>query len=202
MTMNILGKEFYGGSFEIKSGAVKIGDPAYSPDTWCLGSSDALNGTWNMKFFRADNSITDWGDRNTALFAFNKQYFIDNFSIDDIEVERFVQGAHKTQFLLDVYEDELGVDSGQAGIFDEKHYIKVKEEDKTTRRRDSWYWSTSDIVLHGLEAGVTPDGMGCVSSSGYGDGIYDYYCYCNKEGDTVAILIVFITEEHKENGYE
>jgi hypothetical protein len=46
-------------------------------------------------------------------------------------------------------------------------------------------------------AGILPDKKGCVSSSGYGDGGYDYYCFHNEEGNTVAVLIVFIEEEEE-----
>lgn len=193
--MKIIGKEHIAGKFFIRSGSVKIGDPCYPPDTWCLGScDDVLDGAWKVKIFRADDSQTKWGPRNTALFAFNEMYFENNFGFDDIEVERFVNGAHRTQFCLKCSVGELGVDSGQAGIYDEQHYIKMREEDKKKDRTDSWYWTNnSEITLYNdLEAGVTPDKMGCVSSSGYGDGCYDYYCYYNEEGYTVAILIVFI----------
>lgn len=192
----IIGKEYVAGDFNIESGAVKIGDPCYSPDTWCLGScDDVLSGKWRAKFFRADDLTTGWGDRNTALFAFNKGYFEEKFGFDDIEVDRFAKGAYCTQFCLDYMSGELGVDSGQAGIYDEKHYIKMQELDKNASRENAWYWTNGQVTLHGLEAGILKDKKGVVSSSGYGDGCYDYYCYYDKEGYTVAILIVFIQEE-------
>lgn len=197
--IKILGEELTLNDFSIESGAMKIGDPCYSPDTWCLGeANNVLNGKWTAKVFRADDLITDWGDRNTALFAFNRAFFEDNFNFDDIEVERFMNGAYETQFCLYVEYLELGVDSGQAGIYDAEHYIKMKEQDEETRfseRDDTWYWSNNaTITLHGIEAGVTPDKKGCVSSSGYGDGSYDYYVYRDKEGQAVAVAIIFITE--------
>ena len=198
--MKIIGEEHIAGEFFIKSGAVKIGDPCYSPDTWCLGScDDVLDGAWKTKFFRVKTA--SWGARNTALFAFNKEYFEDNFGFDDIEVERFANGAYRTQFCLDYNSRELGVDSGQAGIYDEQHYIKMREEDEGKDKHNSWYWTNnSEITLYDdLEAGVTPDKMGCVSASCYGDGCYDYYCYYNKEGETVAILIVFICEDEDDD---
>lgn len=204
--IKILGEEYNLGSFNIESSEMIIGDPCYSPNTWCLGHANkVLNGQWESKVFRADDSITNWGDRNTILFAFNKKFFKDNFNIDYIEVERFMNGAYKNKFYLDVELKDFSVDSGQAGIYDSAHYIKMHEQDKEKKkdasiiRDDTWYWTNNaEITLYGIGAGVTPDKMGCVSSSGYGDGGYDYYIYRNKEGFTVAISIIFITDEEEE----
>lgn len=194
--MRIIGKEHPIGDFNINSGSVKIGDPCYEPDVWCLGHcDDVLDGVWKAKLFRADKSEIKYGPRNTALFAFNKKYFENHFGFDDIEVERFIKGSYITQFCLNYELWQLGVDSGQAGIYDLHNYIVNKEN-----KSDDWCWNNnSKITLYDeLEAGINPDKMGCVSSSGYGDGTYDYYCYYNKEGYVVAILIMFIEGEENE----
>lgn len=202
--VKILGQEHNLGSFKINSGEMIIGDPCYSPHVWCLGyANNVSNGYWESKVFIADNSVTGWGDRSTALFAFNKKYFKDNFGYDDIAVEHFMNVAYEDYFGLDVEIKELGVDSGQAGIYDSRHYIKMHEEDKKKEelsgrieRDTTWYWSqNAEITLSRIGAGINPDGMGCVSSSGYGDGTYDYYVYRNKNGYVVAILIIFIRED-------
>lgn len=195
--MKLIGSEEYLGSFKVESGALTIGDPCYSPDTWCLGHCcDVLDGNWVAKSLRHD--MNDWGERNTALFAFNVDYIEANHEIDDIDVIRFAKGAYKNQFSLDYNIGELCVDSGQAGIYDHKHYLNQKKLDEQETRKDEWLWTNGAISCVKKCAGVLPDEIGCVSSSGYGDGAYDYYCYYNKEGYTVAVLIVFIecsTEE-------
>ena len=96
--MNLIGNERYLGKFNIDSSALVIGDPCYSPDTWCLGDCcDVLNGTWVAKILEADDSETGWGDRNTALFAFNLDYIEANFGFDDIELIRFAKGAYRNR---------------------------------------------------------------------------------------------------------
>ena len=190
--MELIGKERYLEKFNINSGALIIGDPCYSPDTWCLGDCfDVLDGTWAAKILEADGSETGLGDRNTALFAFNLDYIEANHEIDDIDVIRFVNGAYRNEFILEYTVGLLGVDSGQAGIYDHKHYLTVK----ASSEEESWYWQNGDITLTNDMAGVLPDKKGCVSSSGFGDGMYEYFCYHNEQGETVAVLIVFIEEE-------
>lgn len=194
---NLIGEEVYLGKFKVESGALTIGDPCYSPDTWCLGHcEDVVDGTWMAKALKIDDSLTGWGDRISALFAFNVNYFETNYEIDDIEIKRFAHGAYKTQFTLDYTIESIGVDSGQAGIYDHQHYLKEKELDNQEDRKDRWYWQNGDITLSKAMAGVI--NKGCVSSSGYGDGSYDYHCYY-KEGCVIAVLIVFIDKEEGEN---
>lgn len=198
--MEILGKEHVLGSFNITSGAMKVGDPCYSPSTWCLGQiDDVLDGKWKAKTFIADDSITGWGDRNTALFAFNEAYFENNFGFDDIEVDRFVNGAYENQFLLDYnIDDRICVDSGQAGIYDYQNYLNAHDPNKTEEERKDWYFKNGDLTLHGINAGIHEDKFGCVSSSGYGDGVYDVYNFYDKDDITVAVLLLFITNEDEE----
>ena len=193
--INLIGEETYLGKFNISSGAVKIGDPCYDPDTWCLGDCvDVMDGTWVAKILEADDFDTNgWGDRNSALFAFNQDYFMENYNFDDIEIKRFAKSAYKTQFSLDYNVGELGVDSEQAGIYDHKNFLTVKQGEKA--QEENWFWQNGNITLTGSMAGVHPDQKGCVSSSGFGDGGYDYFCYYNNQGYTVAILIVFISKE-------
>lgn len=199
--MKLIGKELYLGKFHVTSGALIIGDPCYSPETLNLGyCCDVLDGTWIAKALEADDSETNCGDRNTALFAFNLNYFKAYFDLDDIDVKRFAEGAYKTEFILDYTLDYVLVDSGQVGIYDHKHYLTIKESDK--EKEEEWFWQNGDITLTGNMAGIHPDKKGCVSSSGFGDGTYDYYCYYNRQGETIAILAVFIEEEETINEEE
>ena len=194
--MKLIGKEKYIGKFNVNSKELVIGDPCYDPGTWCLGNcKDVLNGTWVAKTLKADNNETGWGDRVSALFAFNLDYIEENFQLDDIDVIRFAKGTYNNQFLLDYTIGTLGVDSGQAGIYDYKHFLDVKNSDSDNKA--TWYDQNCDITLTDEMAGILPDKKGCVSSSGYGDGGYDYYCYYDKDGFTVAVLIVFIDNEEE-----
>lgn len=89
----------------------------------------------------------------------------------------------------------VGVDSGQAGIFDHQIY-RVDESvigETEFMPEDKWYSSCCDQTLGELGAGVINGGV--VSSSGFGDGGYEAFIAKNAEGKVIAVQIVFITEE-------
>jgi len=171
------------GSFDITSGEARISDPCYKVDEWCAGTIDKVKyGKWDAYVIKSDEG--EWGNRCAVLIAVHEDYTIDaddpNFETADIDV---------------------GVDSGQAGIFD-LSFFKDDESVADTKRIASdagricedepWYSICCDRTLSEVGAGVIP--FGCVSSSGYGDGSYE----CSVVRDThspecevVAIKIDF-----------
>lgn len=87
-----------------------ISDPCYDTDTWCNGDlKDVLPGTWRTKAIYLY-------DRCTDLIAYHK----------DVPEPTFDQ-YEKTDIVV-------GVDSGQAGIYDYKHFSKMCKNEK-------WYES-------------------------------------------------------------
>jgi hypothetical protein len=87
---------------------------------------------------------------------------------------------------------EVGVDSGQAGIFDGGHY----KEDKVVEGiefennfAEPWYNVCCDVTLADRGAGVIP--FGVVSRSGFGDGGYTCYTIRNEIGWVIAVMIDF-----------
>lgn len=145
------------GSFQIKSGKVRISDPCYD-DTVCAGTlKNVKNGTWNAYIHVFDEG--KWGKRVGFLEAFRAHF---NETDGDWNTEKI----------------DVGVDSGQAGIFDEQ-YFKDDEIVKDCKRYvpnnsicedEPWYSICCDRTLRKEMAGVIP--FGAVSSSGYGDGVY------------------------------
>jgi len=65
---------------------------------------------------------------------------------------------------------EVGVDSGQAGVFDLSHYWNDSVAPEVAPE-EVWYSMCCAVTLSECSAGVVP--FGAVSSSGYGDGGYD-----------------------------
>ncbi len=155
------------GTFEMESGLMMVSDPCYSRGTWCqCDKIKAKNGVWhatvNMKKYDS------WGERCASLTAIH---------------ESIVEKNHS---LIPWYETEaeIGVDSGQAGIYDSKHY--------TDRDADSsWYEINCNETCGKVPAGIIPHG--CVSASGFGDGSYELLV--KKDNDEViAAKILFNTE--------
>ena len=167
------------GKFKVTSDKVRISDPCYDLDTWCAGTVNKVkDGDWEAYVVKSDN-------RCAVLVAHHKDHKIKN-------------NDHKFR----KQSINIGVDSGQAGIFDLKYFkddkvvAKVKRQCKNSICEDEpWYSICCDRTLGKVGAGVIP--FGCVSSSGYGDGSY-IYSTAKIKGKVVAIKINFgIIEEEK-----
>lgn len=96
---------------------VVISDPCYDLDVWCRGTLENIKpGIWRTKAENAN--INGWGDRCTALIAWHED-------VEEPNNEDFEETS------IDV-----GVDSGQAGIFDYKHFEYIKSDEN---RDEQWY---------------------------------------------------------------
>ena len=200
---------------------VMVSDPCYGLETWCQGVlKNVLPGQYNCKVEYSDEG--DWGVRVSAIEATHVDY--------------------KGKFLaLNLEDFEVGVDSGQAGIFDYEYYAKY-HMDATERPHvdDDWYDRCGDLTYTSVENpdyeefsveltddsvdelrekfnayfeykdsikarkylrkldGNTIDGLGLVSSSGYGDGGYDCWTAKNEDGNIVSIRVEFINEDEED----
>lgn len=174
-------KELNLGTFEVESGRLMISDPCYHKGTWCQGElKNVRNGSWNATVVETNEG--EWGVRCAELIATH----VNAPNIGRIWAKQDI---------------DVGVDSGQAGIFDSEHYRLNDDEndyeyqgDKLTPN-DPWYCMCCDRTLNSPGAGVIP--FGVVSSSGFGDG--SYRCFVREENDEiVAVKIIFITGEEDE----
>lgn len=111
---------------------VMVSDPCYDLDIWCQGMLENVKpGTWRTK---AENlNVNCWGNRCSALIAWHEDVEEpDDFEETDIRV---------------------GVDSGQACIYDYNHFAYIKDD----RERDErWYDSIQTLVYR--RQPVTPVG--------------------------------------------
>ncbi len=149
---------------------VRVSDPCYGTDVWCAGTLDNVReGLYNVEVEMSDKGM--WGDRVKSLTVVNASY------------NKFLIFNKTAAF-------EVGVDSGQAGIYDEDYYNQYHTEDGCD---DNWYDEVCKLTLSSEQFG-TKDGKCVVSSSGYGDGCY--ICELVVDGgEVVAIRITFIEEE-------
>lgn len=174
----------YLGYFDIASGEVKVSDPCYDSDIWCNHTlKNVKNGKWMAVKVSSDEDM--WGIRVAQLYA----YVGDEPSED--------------QFNL-VEDAQIGVDSGQAGIFDLPTYRNndiIDHSDFLSPARqaeegEKWYSACCDITLAKQSAGVLTGGA--VSSTGYGDGGYNLYAVVDDKGQITAIKIVYIGDGEEE----
>lgn len=184
------------GDFKIESGRVYISDPCYEKGTWCQGLIDGVkNGTWNA--------------------------FIDNRDEGRPGLIRVVHNSVQNQNDLEwaSIAADIGVDSGQAGIFDAQHYrsdASIPADFQSLRKGglkrygdeegELFYAACCDRTLGPTGEGMRVAGyygggtipFGAVASSGYGDGSYVAEVAKNEDGEIIAIQIEFISEDDDE----
>ena len=172
-------------TFKIDSGAMVVSDPCYTidPPTWCQGIIPNVKpGLWTAGVDMNDNG------RIKSIYAYNNEAYLKNSNIIDL--------AYKGGELPFV----VGVDSGQAGFFDQKYYRddeiakdlpKEFEDNYAKKPGDEWYRACAAQTLGEDRWGTVPYGV--VSSSGWGDG--SYICTGEKdsaEQEYIALVIIFI----------
>lgn len=98
------------GNFEVKSTVLRISDPCYNENVWCAGTvSNVLPGLWKARVTKID--LEDgWGNRCRKIVAVHTDF-------------------SKTDFMVEQLPIDVGVDSGQAGIFDDQLYQVDYDED-------------------------------------------------------------------------
>lgn len=167
------------GTFEVVTGKVVVSDPCYEIGTWCQGVLENVReGAWRCHVLRSDDRVAELILGHSSGQAVSKRWNKESF--------------------------DVGVDSGQAGVFDAAHYRDDAATQGVSRiaqevicREEPWYSICCDRTL-GNESGAGIIPFGVVSSSGYGDG--SYRCYTRKDaaGCVVGIRIVFIADEDLE----
>jgi hypothetical protein len=168
---------------------VMVSDPCYSDETWCqVKLKNVLPGPYLTTVKKTND--TYWGNRCSVLLAVHEDYVEDTLTWRN-------------------YPGEVGVDSGQAGIFSMSTYkndeiaSSITSPDKTydgrpftlgvkDRPGDEWYEKMCQFTLSPESWGSYDTGV--VSSSGIGDG--GYRCLVAKhKGKIVGIAIDFYMEK-------
>lgn len=176
------------GEFAVVSGQLTISDPCYDTDVWCKGDQPfARNGQWRSSILEVE--IDDRGSRVAMLVAHHEACAV---SIDDLRWQ-----------LTPI---RVGVDSGQAGIFDSRFYKDASVAEGQLQaeyiRNNPWYAMCCYQTNTATSAGIVPYGV--VASSGLGDGSYS--CYALREGDEVVAMCIdfglFDEEEEEEEEEE
>lgn len=135
-----------------------------------------------------------WGMRNARIIALHKDYCEDTENPD--------HEADSSNMEWEEYPREMGVDSGQLGIFNfpsyrndawAKKHISTPMADYITKDKegDVFYGKMCSLTNNkGENWGVYPEGV--VTSSGFGDGGYPMHIIKNPQGQVVGFAIQFI----------
>lgn len=173
---------------------VRVSDPCYDNDVWCKTRlTDVYPGEYNVEVEKSDEG--NWGNRVSRLTVIHKGYIME--CADESSWEEH---------------SEIGVDSGQAGIFCESSYRNDEMADRITTppndfkisgksEGDLWYEKMCNFTLSENQWGLYDTGV--VTSSGYGDGGYPLDVVRNDDGQIVGMRITYIfpEDEEEENDY-
>ena len=167
-----------------------MSDPGYDNDTWCAGVvKNCLPGIWEGYLSQSDEG--EWGMRVSMVVARHKDCSTRISACDLLRTDEEKIYWDSPWKLVDF---EIGVDSGQAGIFDENMFRN--EAQFTSFPRDlgwecdsKWYANCCALTLSEKSGGVIPCGV--VSSSGFGDGIYSGFIHVNRSNQVDIVAIVF-----------
>lgn len=170
---------------------VMVSDPCYTEPTWC---QIKLNNVKPGKYyaFHKEHDAGDWGVRTSMILVVHEEHLIDNLKWKE-------------------HSGEVGVDSGQAGIFSYDTYRKdglemevptigydgrnfdwldsISREDEVG---EDWYKKMCKITLTDTGWGTYSNGI--VSRSGFGDGGYPLFT-ATRYGKVIAMAIDFGVEE-------
>lgn len=174
------------GEFEITNGKMLVSDPCYERGTWCHGVLENVkNGTWEAHAYIEDYGRSLLGGTRVKALAVK----------------------HKGTdlgwgFQERVADFEVGVDSGQAGFFNEELYPRGEPGEYGDMQT---FYGRACAQTHDEEnphqrAGTIKEGV--ISSSGWGDGGYACTYVKDKDGQIVAARIDFITDEEDEDENE
>ena len=169
-------------------GEVIVSDPCYEVPTWCQEViKNVRPGMYDTEVEISDES--GWGERVHSLTVLHENIKSPNW---------------------EHYSDNIGVDSGQAGVFCMTSYRNDQiagELPWLTEKGDpfgnhpfspqeepgsKWYVKMCDRTLHEDQWGVYDTGV--VSSSGIGDGSYELQV-CEMDGMIHGFKIIFIDME-------
>ena len=165
---------------------VRVSDPCYTDDVWCKTKlTDVLPGNYNVFVEKGDE--LGWGMRVKSVRVIHE-----DFSDTNMWEEH----------------SEIGVDSGQAGIFCETSYrndtiaegIVTPPSKFNLPGRDSegdiWYEKMCNFTLSDDQSGVYDTGV--VTSSGIGDGSYPLDIIRERNGYIVGMKITYLFDEDEE----
>lgn len=170
---------------------VMVSDPCYTEPTWCqIKLTDVKPGVYHA--YHKEHDSGDWGVRSSMLLVIHQDH-----SEDELE--------------WDQEDGEVGVDSGQAGIFSYETFRKDGlEMEVPTVGYDGRSFEWLDTLSRADEVGgdwytkmckktLTTEGwgtydQGIVSRSGFGDGSYTLYT-ARIDGEVVAMAVDFAVEE-------
>lgn len=185
----MLNKLFYDvGTIQLDKSVI-VTDPCYTDGTWCSKELKNIQvGSFKCFFCYSDEGGQE--RKVSYLIAIHEDFldyidFKDKFQFDSKKICKIP------------YYNVIGVDSGQAGIFNYDYYIEHQPDNRWELNIDgekSWYRRICDITCSDELGGII-DNNGVVSQSGDGDGPYSCFTFYDiKTEEIIGIVIDYQVE--------
>lgn len=172
---------------------VVVSDPCYEMGTWCMDVLDnVLPGKYHSFVDRID--MGDWGHRNSMLLVVHEDYV--NSKLKWVEHSRNI-GVDSGQagiFSLESYRNDslsetIGSGDGDISFFEKEPWASMGPDKETG---DVWYRLMCSRTLSEKGSGAYDSGIVC--SSGIGDGMYPLYIAIKKR-KIVALCVDFLVSD-------
>lgn len=159
------------GKIKVVSSKIVASDPCYELDIWCASVIDGvLNGNYNAYIETSNEG--EWGKRVAKL--------------------RIIHEEYDGKVIPTEYDTSCAVDGGTFCFADHDYYAKHHENNLD----EEWY--DENVCDMCDEDGWMVDDACAISSSGFGDGMYEVYIGREKNGYVVCAEVIFIDDEEED----
>lgn len=184
--MKLLEKDILIGVLNVND-KLLLTDPCYELGTWCTGEAVLPYGSYNCYCSYKDKRVANIYLVNADIKDLNEVYkhelISDNLGVDSGQLGIFNTIRYNKQVSKEEFEKSL------EGEFPYEDWKRPYNEDDTDH--DSFYRCCGNYTLSKQNCGVIK-GVGFVSSSGYGDGVYEAYYLVDNKGEKVGLQVEFI----------
>jgi len=174
---------------------VMVSDPCYTEPTWCqIKLKDVKPGYYNT--YSKSHDCGDWGVRQSMLMVIHQDFTNKKLRWEEHPGEVGVDSGQAGIFNYDSYRDdsiaeEIGLGDGDISFFGVSPW-KEMTKSRDMEPGEKWYISMCSRTLG--EKGWGTYNRGVVSRSGFGDGGYKLYV-AKHYGRVIAMCIDFAVEE-------
>lgn len=163
---------------KINSRGIIVADPCYNKSVHCiLKLRNVLKGMYNTYYSLSE--LKGWGTRIKDLIILH-----DSIDFDVNTLCNFMLNKE--------YIDDISVDSGTAGFFNNDYYNKHHYNDSID---DDWY---EEYICEKLGQIDVFEGKCFISSSGLGDGSYGVYALYNEDNKIIGVQIEYLCDEEED----
>ena len=171
---------------------VLLTDPCYDLGTWCTGEADLPKGIYNCYSRTCEGRVSSIFILKEDFDSLGQLYLVDldnpieNLGVDSGQLGIFNKDKYGKAVSKEVFEKSLDAD------FPYEDWKRLWEDDMTNK--DCFYKCCCNCTLANDNCGVI-ENVGFVSSSGWGDGSYVAFYLTDFNENRVGLQVIFIDED-------